>query len=139
MAGMTNGPSSAGDNAPGMAGSAASNAAAQQSAAAAAATAAAIAGGQSSQDPGERKLIQQQLVLLLHAHKCQQREKVRMGIVISREMQVVYRCLRVCTMPLQAEQANGGRSSCNLPHCSTMKDVLQHITTCNSGRQCSCK
>ncbi|XP_067945482.1 histone acetyltransferase p300-like [Watersipora subatra] len=63
-------------------------------------------------DPQRRKLITQQLVLLLHAHKCTKRNM---------------------TSP---EDLQNDPDVCRLHHCKIMKNTLQHMQNCQNGRQC---
>jgi hypothetical protein len=59
----------------------------------------------------KRKLIQQQLILLLHAYKCSDSS---------------------------GKDANGqAKQTCAVNHCSTMKQVMAHITQCTKGRSCT--
>ncbi|KJH52892.1 TAZ zinc finger [Dictyocaulus viviparus] len=65
-----------------------------------------------TQDPEKRKLIQQQLVLLLHAHKCQQRERN------------------------PAEAANGRTP---YSHCASSRQIIAHWKNCSRDDCPVCK
>ncbi|CAF4989560.1 unnamed protein product [Rotaria sp. Silwood1] len=66
----------------------------------------------------QRRQIIHHLALLLHAHKCLQRDR---------------------------QATNNGdihdtthQNICTVPHCTTMRTVLQHMTKCSDFKNCSC-
>uniref|UniRef100_A0A183CBS4 histone acetyltransferase n=1 Tax=Globodera pallida TaxID=36090 RepID=A0A183CBS4_GLOPA len=67
-------------------------------------------GGGLPQDPEKRRLIQQQLVFLLHTHLCQQWK--------------------------QDELAQNRVAACTFSYCAVMKRVLEHMVGCSAGRLC---
>ena len=81
-----------------------------------------------SADPEKRRLIQQQLVLLLHAHKCQRKENDGQANQVIYHHPIGNDCIKLTSLLL---------FQCNLPHCRTMKGVLNHIPQCRSVRDCT--
>ena len=73
------------------------------------------------------RLIQQQLVLVLHAHKCQRREQLQQ----QQQQQQFNNGVGVSTAPPPPP--------CTLPNCANMKNVLKHMTICKEGKNCTGK
>ena len=67
----------------------------------------------------QRRQIIHHLALLLHAHKCLQRERLAITNGDNHE--------------------TTSQSLCTVPHCTTMRTVLQHMTKCADFKSCSCK
>ncbi|ESO09433.1 hypothetical protein HELRODRAFT_168416 [Helobdella robusta] len=73
------------------------------------------------QDETKRRLIQQQLVLLLHAHKCKKREESNNNFLETSSI---------------GSAENLDHNVCSIPHCKTMKNIIVHMVDCRLGKFC---
>lgn len=67
------------------------------------------------------KLIQQQLILLLHAHKCSQHPE---------RMCIIPHCETMKEVLVHLEHCNEGRN-CTRPHCASSRQIIVHWKNCN--------
>ncbi|ESN92562.1 hypothetical protein HELRODRAFT_152928, partial [Helobdella robusta] len=68
-----------------------------------------------------RKDLQNQLRLLLHAHKCQQNDQL-----LQQQLQ----------QQQQQQQQHPPVNGCQLPQCAMMKQTLKHMMECKDGKTC---
>ena len=71
----------------------------------------------------KRKLRQQQLILLLHAHKCAQHPE---------RMCRVPHCPTMKEVLTHLTQCNEGRT-CSRPHCASSRQIIAHWKNCNKS------
>ncbi|XP_063391428.1 histone acetyltransferase p300-like [Cydia fagiglandana] len=67
-----------------------------------------------------RKLIWQQLILLLHAYKCEERGVQQCALPRCSDMKAVLIHLRLCQEGI----------SCGIPHCISSRQLIRHWKTC---------
>ena len=90
-------------------------------------------GGSGLTNQEKRRNVQEQLALLLHAHRCQRKD------------QQLLHAAGAGSAPGRAGQAAGSSNGvggggavphCVDPKCSSMKLILKHMTECQEGKSC---